>query len=101
MVCVDYRNLNEATPKDEYPMPMADMLIDGATHNKILLFMDGNAGYNQIMVAEADIHKTTFRCPGAIRAYEYVVLPFRLKNAGATYQRAMNAIFHDMIRHNV
>ncbi|VVA41414.1 PREDICTED: retrotransposon unclassified, partial [Prunus dulcis] len=43
-IWVDYRNLNEASPKDEYPMPMADMLIDGAAHNQMLSFMDGNAG---------------------------------------------------------
>ncbi|CAL2228276.1 unnamed protein product [Prunus armeniaca] len=42
-ICVDYRNLNEASPKDEYPMPMADMLVDGASHNQMLSFMDGNA----------------------------------------------------------
>ncbi|KAI5338702.1 hypothetical protein L3X38_017974 [Prunus dulcis] len=55
-ICVDYRNLNEASPKEEYPMPMADMLIDEAAHNQMLSFMDGNAGYNQIMMAEQDIH---------------------------------------------
>ncbi|CAL9012730.1 unnamed protein product [Prunus brigantina] len=65
-ICVDYRNLNEASPKDEYPMPMADMLVDGAAHNQMLSFMDGNAGYNQIMMAEEDIHKIAFMCPGHI-----------------------------------
>ncbi|CAL9020912.1 unnamed protein product, partial [Prunus brigantina] len=45
-ICVDYRNLNEASLKDEYPMPMADMLVDGAAHNQMLSFMDGNVGYN-------------------------------------------------------
>nr|XP_028953488.1 uncharacterized protein LOC114822696 [Malus domestica] len=59
--------------------------------------MDGNAGYNQIKMAPDDIHKTAFRCPGHVGAYEYLVMPFGLKNAGATYQRAMNAIFHDLI----
>ncbi|KAM1621374.1 hypothetical protein ACFXTN_018234 [Malus domestica] len=59
--------------------------------------MDGNAGYNQIKMALEDIHKTAFRCPGHVGAYEYLVMPFGLKNAGATYQRAMNAIFHDLI----
>ncbi|KAI5350651.1 hypothetical protein L3X38_003542 [Prunus dulcis] len=59
-ICVDYKNLNEASPKDEYPMPMADMLVDRAAHSQMLSFMDGNAGYNQIMVAEEDIYKTTF-----------------------------------------
>ena len=82
-------------------MPMADMLIDGAAHNQMLSFMDGNAGYNQIMMAEQDIHKTAFMCPGHIGAFEYTVMPFGLRNAGATYQRAMNSIFHDMIGHSL
>ncbi|CAL2266094.1 unnamed protein product [Prunus armeniaca] len=100
-ICVDYRNLNEASPKDEYHMPMADMLIDGAAPNQMLSFMDGNAGYNQIMMAEEDIHKTAFMCPGHIGAFEYTVMPFGLRNAGATYQRAMNSVFHDMIGHSL
>ncbi|CAL2255260.1 unnamed protein product [Prunus armeniaca] len=100
-VYVDYGNLNEASPKDEYPMPMADMLVDGATHNQMLSFMDGNAGYNQIMVAEEDIHKTTFMCPGHVGAFEYVAMSFGLRNVGATYQRAMNSVFHDMIGHSL
>ncbi|BBN67449.1 hypothetical protein Prudu_80S000100 [Prunus dulcis] len=99
--CVDYRNLNEASPKDEYLMPMVDMRVDGAAHNQMLSFMDGNAGYNQIMVAEEDIHKTTFMCPGHIGAFEYTVMPFGLRNAGATYQRPMNSVFHDMIGHSL
>ncbi|CAL2271628.1 unnamed protein product [Prunus armeniaca] len=100
-ICVDYRNLNEASPKDEYPMPMADMLVDGAAHNQMLSFMDGNAGYNQIMMAEEDIHKIAFMCPGHIGAFEYTVMPFGLRNAGATYQRAMNSVIHDMIGHSL
>ncbi|CAL2256869.1 unnamed protein product [Prunus armeniaca] len=100
-ICVDYKNLNEASPKDEYPMPMADMLVDGAAHNQMLSFMDGNAGYNQIMVVEEDIHKTAFMCPGHIGAFEYIVMSFGLRNAGAIYQRAMNSVFHDMIGHSL
>ncbi|KAM1348666.1 hypothetical protein ACFX2F_002820 [Malus domestica] len=95
--CVDYRNINGATPKDEYPMPMADLSIDAVAKHKVLSFMDGNAGYNQIKMAPDDIHKTAFRCPGHVGAYEYLVMPFGLKNAGATYQRGMNGIFHDLI----
>ncbi|GKV13532.1 hypothetical protein SLEP1_g24528 [Rubroshorea leprosula] len=53
--------------------------------------------YNQIFIADADVPKTAFRCPGAVGTFEWVVMPFGLKNAGATYQRAMNVIFHDMI----
>ncbi|KAK1648373.1 hypothetical protein QYE76_066178 [Lolium multiflorum] len=65
--------------------------------HKVLSFMDGNAGYNQIFMAPEDIHKTAFRVPGAVGLFEYVVMTFGLKNAGATYQRAMNYIFHDLI----
>ncbi|CAL2255198.1 unnamed protein product [Prunus armeniaca] len=99
--CVDYRNLNEASPKEEYPMPMVDMMVDEAAHNQMLSFMDGNAGYNQIMVPEEDIHKTTFMCPGHIGAFEYTVMPFGLRNVRATYQRVMNFVFHDMIGHSL
>jgi hypothetical protein len=96
-VCVDFRDLNRATPKDEYPMPVAKMLINVAASNKILSFMDGNAGYNQIFMALKDIHKTSFRVPGAVGLFEYVAMTFGLKNTGATYQRAMNYIYHDLI----
>jgi ribonuclease HI/transposase InsO family protein len=96
-VCVDFRDLNKATPKDEYPMPLADVLINNASGHKIFSFLDGNAGYNQIFMAEEDVYKTAFRCPGFIGLYEWVVMTFGLKSAGATYQRAMNLIFHDLL----
>jgi hypothetical protein len=94
---VDFRDLNRATPKDEYSMPVAETLINTAVGNKILSFMDGNAGYNQIFMAPEDIHKTTFRIPGVVRLFEYMVMTFGLKNAGATYQRAIYYIYHDLI----
>jgi hypothetical protein len=94
---MDFKDLNRATPKDEYLMPVAETLINAAAGNKILSFMDGNAGYNQIFMAPEDIHKTAFRVPGAVGLFEYVVMTFGLKNAGATYQRAMNYIYHDLI----
>ena len=96
-VCIDFRDLNKATPMDGYPMPIADMLVDAAAGHKVISFMDGNAGYNQIFMAEEDIHKTAFRCPGYVGLFEWVVMTFGLKNAGATYQRAMNYIFHELI----
>ena len=65
-VCIDFRDLNKATPMDGYPMPVADMLVDAAAGHKVISFMDGNVGYNQIFMAEEDIHKTTFRCPGHV-----------------------------------
>jgi hypothetical protein len=57
-VYVDFRDLNRATPKDEYPMHVVETLINAAAGNKIMSFMDGNAGYNQIFMAPEDIHKT-------------------------------------------
>ncbi|KAK1643646.1 hypothetical protein QYE76_061451 [Lolium multiflorum] len=78
-------------------MPVAETLINAATGHKILSFMDCNAGYNQIFMAPEDIHKTAFRVPGSVGLFEYVVMTFGLKNADATYQRAMNYIFHDLI----
>jgi hypothetical protein len=96
-VCVDFRDLNRATPKDEYPMPVAETLINAAAGNKILSFMDDNTGYNQIFMAPKDIHKTAFRVLGAVGLLEYMVMTFGLKNAGAMYQYAMNYIYHDLI----
>jgi hypothetical protein len=74
-----------ATPKDEYHMPIADTLINNASGNRIISFLDGNAGYNQIFMAEEDASKTTFICPHFIGLFKWVVMTFGLKNAGATY----------------
>ena len=65
-ICIDLRNINMATPKDEYPMPITDLRVDGAFGYKVLSFMDGHSGYNQIFIAESDVHKTAFRCPRSI-----------------------------------
>jgi hypothetical protein len=93
-VCINFRDLNRATSMDGYPMPVADLLFDAAARHKVISFMDGNTGYNQIFMAIEDISKTAFRCPGHIGLFEWIVMTFGLKNAGATYQRAMNYIFH-------
>jgi hypothetical protein len=96
-VCIDFHNLNKATPKYEYPMAIADMLINNASRDRVISFLDGNAGYNQIFMTEEDMSKTTFRCPDFISLFEWVVMTFGLKNVGTTYQRAMNLIFHDLL----
>jgi hypothetical protein len=71
-------------------------LINDASRNRIISFLDGNAGYNQIFMAEEDAPKTSFICSGFIGLFEWVVMTFGLKNAGASYQRAMNLIFHEL-----
>jgi hypothetical protein len=96
-VCIDFKDLNRATPMDGYPMPVADLLVDAAAGHKIISFMDGNAGYNKIFMAIEDVSKTAFRCPGHIGLFELIVITFGLKNASVTFQRAMNYIFHELI----
>nr|XP_027068875.1 uncharacterized protein LOC113694208 [Coffea arabica] len=98
-VCVDFRDLNEACPKDDFPLPITELTVDAATGHEALSFLDGSSGYNQIRMAPEDEELTAFRTPKGI--YCYKVMPFGLKNAGATYQRAMQRIFDDMLHKNV
>uniref|UniRef100_A0A2N9HE18 RNA-directed DNA polymerase n=1 Tax=Fagus sylvatica TaxID=28930 RepID=A0A2N9HE18_FAGSY len=97
--CVDFRNLNKACPKDEFPLPNMDLLIDSAAGHAMFSFMDGFSGYNQIFMSPRDAEKTAFRTP--IGNFYYTVMPFGLKNAGATYQRTMTAMFHDMMHREI
>jgi hypothetical protein len=64
---------------------VADILINNASGNRIMNLLHGNAGYNQIFMAEEDISKTAFHCPGFVGLFEWVVMTFGLKNAGAMY----------------
>ena len=101
-VCVDFRDLNVVTPKHMYVMPIADMLVDFTTNNELLSFMNCFSYYNQIPIVVEDILKAAFKCLGSIRRFEWLVMPFGLKNASATYQRViMHAIFHDMLGHHM
>ena len=100
-VYVDFKDLNVVTPKDTYVMPIANMLIDSITKNKLLSFMDGFSGYNKILIAIENIPKTNFRYPSSIGTFEWMIMSFGLKNVGATYQRAMHAIFHDMLGYHM
>jgi hypothetical protein len=70
LVCIDFRNLNKAIPKDEYPMSIADMLINNALGHRVIIYLDGNVGYNQIFMVEEDMSKTSFRCPSFIGLFE-------------------------------
>ena len=78
-------------------MPIADFLVNAVAGHRILSFLYGNASYNQIYMAGEDISKTAFICPGFVVLFEWVVMTFGLKNADATYQRAMSYIFHELI----
>ena len=86
-VCVDFRDLNNACPKDEFPLLIPELMIDATTGYEAMSFMDGSSGYNQIRMSPKDKELTAFRTLKGI--YCYKVLPFGLKNVSATYQRVM------------
>eukprot|EP00253_Pinus_taeda_P035396 PITA_35396 len=94
-VCIDYRELNKATLKDHFPLPVIDQVLDTLAVKKYFSFLDGFSGYNQIQVAPKDQDKTTFTYPWGTFAYR--VLPFGLCNAPATFQRVVLGIFSDLI----
>ena len=98
-MCVDYRDLNKASAKEYFPLPHIDMLVDSTAKFKVFSFIDGFSGYNQIKMAPEDMEKTSFITPWG--TFFYKVMPFGLKNAGATYQRAMTTLFHDMIHKEI
>ena len=82
-VCVDFQDLTKASPKDDFPLPHIDMLIDSTAGHSMLSFMNGFSGYNKILMASEDMEKTSFITKWG--TYCYQVMPFRLKNARATY----------------
>jgi len=98
-VSVDFTDLNRASPKDNFPLPHIDMLVNNAARSPIYSFMDGFLGYNQIKIAQENKEKTTFVTSWGTFCYK--VMPFGLKNAGATYQRAMVTLFHDMMHKEI
>jgi hypothetical protein len=82
-VCINFTDLNKACLKDPFPLPRIDQLVDSASGHDRLSFLDAFQGYHQIPMNVADQEKTAFITPRG--AYYYKVMPFGLKNAGATY----------------
>ena len=86
-VFVDFRDLNDACPKDDFPLLVTELMIDATISHEALSFMDCTVGYKQIQMALKDQDAMAFRTLKGIFCYK--VIPFGLKNAGGTYQRAM------------
>ena len=98
-MCVDFTDLNKACPKDSYPLPSIDALVDSAAGCNLLSFLDAFSGYNQIKMHPTDEEKNAFMTERS--CYCYRVMPFGLKNAGATYQRLMDKVLAPMLGRNV
>ena len=98
-MCVDFMNLNRACLKDSFPLPRIDQLVDSTARHKLLTFMDAFSGYNQIKMAKEDQENTSFITSQGL--YCYKVMPFGLKNAGATYQMLVYKIFSRQIGRNM
>ena len=98
-MCIDFTDLNSACPKDSFPLPRINQLIDSTVEHKLLTFMDAFFRYNQIHIAKEDQEKTAFITSQGL--YCYRVMSFGLKNVGTTYQRIVNQIFSKQIGRNV
>jgi hypothetical protein len=94
-ICIDFRNLNIACTKDNYPLPKMETLLQRVTGSGMISMLDGFSGYNQIRLKEEDRHKTTFTTPWG--AFEYLRMPFGLSNIGATFKRVMDYAFRGLI----
>ena len=96
---VDYRDLNRASPKYNFPLPYIDTLVDNTTKNFLFSFMDGFSRYNRICMAPNDMETTTFMTMWGTFCYK--IMPSGFKNAEATYQRAIITLFHDMMHKKI
>jgi hypothetical protein len=98
-MCIDYTNLNKHCPKDPFPLPRIDQVVDSTAGSVLLCFLDCYSGYHQIALNPEDEDKNAFIMPHDI--YFYKVLTFGLKNAGATYQKAIQKCLNTQIERNV
>ena len=94
-LCIDFTDVNRACTKDSFPLPRIDLIVDTIAGHELLNFMDAFSGYNQISMDPDDQEKTSFITGQG--TYCYRVMPFRLKNIEATYQRLVNKMFQKQI----
>ena len=98
-VCVDFTDLNRVCPKDPFPMPRIDQLVDATVSHPWMSFLDVFQGYHQIPLSVNDQEKTAFVTP--VGNYHYKLMPFGLKNTGSTYQQMMTKMFEPQLGKNV
>jgi hypothetical protein len=98
-MCIDYTNFNKACPKDPYPLPRIDQIVDSTSGCDLLSFLDAYSGFHQIQMSRQDRKHTAFVTMDGL--YCYVVMPYGLKNALPTFVQAMSKTFGDLIRDRV
>jgi hypothetical protein len=98
-MCIDFTNLNKACPKDEFPLPRIDSLVDAATTSKLMSLLDYYSGYHQIWMKKEDGPKTICITPGG--SYCYVRMPEGLKNAGGSFSRMTAKVLSSKLGRNV
>ena len=94
-LCIDFTYINRACPKYSFPLPRIDLIVDAMAGHELLNFMDSFSGFNQISMDPNDQEKTSFITGQG--TYCYRVMPYRLKNTIATYQRLVNKMFQKQI----
>ena len=94
-VCLDYTDLNDVCPKDDFPLPRIDQIVNASARNGMLSFLDAFSRYHQIPMYPPDVEKTSFITPHGLFCYN--VMPFGLKNVGATYQRLVSKMFRPLL----
>ncbi|MBW0540594.1 hypothetical protein O181_080309 [Austropuccinia psidii MF-1] len=94
-LCVDYHKLNSVTRKNRYPFPPMNQLLNVFNGSTIFSKIDLNGAYNLLRIKEGDEHLTAFRTKYG--SYEYLVMPFDLTNAPASFQNLVNYIFLDFL----
>jgi hypothetical protein len=98
-MCIDFTNLNKACPKDEFPLPRIDSLVDAAASSELMSLLDCYSGYHQICMKKEDEPKTSFITPSG--TYCYLRMPEGLKNAGGSFSRMTAKVLHSQIGRNV
>eukprot|EP00253_Pinus_taeda_P029900 PITA_29900 len=98
-ICIDFRNLNKACQKDNFPLPPMEQILQAVAGSELMSFLDGFSGYNQVLVHPDDQLKTTFRTKWG--TYAYQKMPFGLINAGTTFQRAMEITFKGLVNKSI
>ena len=98
-MCIDFTNLNKACPKDNFPLPRIDMIIDSAAGCEVMSLLDCFSGYHQIYMKEEDKASTSFITP--FSTFYFVQMPEGLKNAGSTFSRLTKKILEHQMGRNI